>query len=65
MSNDKLNIQVLNYLKVATTSDHVRSNKVWQALDVSGCFVKLTTVSSALHLTLSRPATMLFRNYAK
>lgn len=29
-------IQVLNYLKVATTSDHVRINKVWQALDENG-----------------------------
>lgn len=29
-------IQVLNYLKVATTADHVRVRKVWNALDESG-----------------------------
>lgn len=29
-------IQVLNFLKVATTPDHVRVTKVWQALDEAG-----------------------------
>jgi NAD(P)H-dependent FMN reductase len=29
-------IQVLNYLRVASTCDHVRVNKVWSALDESG-----------------------------